>query len=145
MSELLKNTEKLVEQFNQSIRDDLSFKNIDDTGEAASSMRIEVNENKNSVTSYGIFYMYYLDKGRGPGKFPPVNVITDWAVNKPVEISPYLIGRKIAREGTEIFKNSSKGIELDNKRKELLNKLKQESPKWAKQDLLVKMKGINKI
>jgi len=145
MSELLYNTEKLVEQFNQSIRDDLSSKGIDNTQEAANSMRIEVNERKNSVTSYGIFYMYYLDKGRAPGRFPPVDVITEWAVNKPVEISPYLIGRKIAREGTEIFKNSSKGIELDKKRKALLDELNREAPRWAKQDLLVKMKGINKI
>jgi len=145
MSELLTNTVKVVEKFNDEVRNDLSSKGIDNTREASNSIRIEVDENRKSVKSVGIGYLYYLDKGRAPGKFPPPDVIEAWTTSKPVEISPYLVGRKIAREGTEIFKNSSKGIELDKKRKSLLDELNREAPKWAKQDLLVKMKGINKI
>ena len=146
MSVLIDNTIKLVEKFNDEIRSDLSSKGIDNTREASNSMRIEVKVQgtKINIISSGIDYMYYLDKGRRPGKFPPVSVIEDWVANKPVEINPYLVGRKIAREGTAIFRDSSKGIELDKKRKALLDELNREAPKWAKQDLLIKIKTGNK-
>lgn len=57
-------------------------------------------------------YWDYVEKGRRPGKFPPVNRIREWISVKPVRPYPdsrgklptvdqltYLIGRKIAREG----------------------------------------------
>ncbi|NIV13657.1 MAG: hypothetical protein GWN62_20965, partial [Aliifodinibius sp.] len=73
MSELIDNTVRLVEEFNQQIRSDLNSKGIDNTGEASRSMRIEVEQigTKVNIRSLGIDYMYYLDQGRAPGKFPP--------------------------------------------------------------------------
>ena len=57
-------------------------------------------------------YWYYVDEGRKPGKFPPVNAIRNWILDKPVSFRPingkipslkqqtYLIGRSIAEKGT---------------------------------------------
>lgn len=59
-------------------------------------------------------YWYYVEKGRKAGKFPPVENIMRWIKVKPVLPRPlkngklpsekqlaYLIGRKIADEGTQ--------------------------------------------
>ena len=147
MSELIDNTVLAVEQFNNEIKDDLSSKGIDDTREAANSIRVETSEQgtKISIASIGIDYLYYLDQGRGPGKFPPVDKIEAWVANKPVDINPFLVGRKIAREGTTIFRDHSKGIMLDEKRQALLADLKQKAPEWAKQDILVRLKTPKRI
>ena len=141
MSELIENTVLLVEAFNDEIRNDLSSKGIDSSGQAANSIRI--TKTSNSVTSFGIDYLYYLDKGRGPGKFPPPESIKKWVESKPVPVHPFVIGRKIAREGTEIFKDNSKGIELDKKRDDLTNKIKQNAPLWAKNDILKQIRVLN--
>ena len=59
-------------------------------------------------------YWYYVDNGRRPGKFPPPNKIREWIQVKPVipyeakngrvptvDQLTFLIGRKIANEGTD--------------------------------------------
>lgn len=58
-------------------------------------------------------YWRWVEYGRGPGKFPPLNKILNWIEVKPVLPRPvngitpsnrqlaYLIGRKIAREGID--------------------------------------------
>lgn len=59
-------------------------------------------------------YWKYAENGRGPGKFPPIDAIKNWIQVKPVVPVPdlrgripttnqlaFLIGRKIAREGTQ--------------------------------------------
>ena len=58
-------------------------------------------------------YWKWVENGRGPGKYPPPEAIRRWIEVKPVNISPingrmpsveqvgFLIGRKIAEEGTE--------------------------------------------
>lgn len=110
-----------VEKFNDSIRDALNSKNISNTGEAARSLL--VNYGADFVQSVGIFYLEFLDTGRGSGKFPPREPIEKWVQSK-LGISSsdsqfngivYVIQRKIARLGTEIFRNNSKGIELNKK------------------------------
>lgn len=59
-------------------------------------------------------YWYYVENGRGPGKFPPIDKILEWVRIKPVipysdsrgrlpteEQLAFLIARKIAEQGTE--------------------------------------------
>ena len=145
MSELIQNTVKIIEEFNSDVKTDLQTKGIDNSRKASDSIRIVIDQNNNKIQSVGVDYLYYLDKGRGPGKFPPPNVIEDWTRTKPVEIDPFLVGRKIAREGTDIFRDPRRGIMLDEKRQKVMQLLKQNAPKWAKQDLLIQMKGVNKI
>lgn len=51
--------------------------------------------------------LYYIEEGRGSGKFPPTPKIEDWVKRKITTDLPrvkeltFLIGRKIAEEGTE--------------------------------------------
>ena len=59
-------------------------------------------------------YWKWVEEGRGPGKFPPLDKIEEWIRIKPIAPYPdsrgivpsnsqlaFLIGRKIAEEGTE--------------------------------------------
>lgn len=110
-----------VEKFNNSIRDALDSKNISNTREAARSIYIDYGEN--FVRSIGIFYLEFLDTGRAHGKFPPREPIAEW-VQSRFGLSPgnsefdgivFVIQRKIAQLGTEIYLNKGKGIELSEK------------------------------
>lgn len=115
MSKTTEIVRTVLNNFNKSIKDAIDSKGLSNTGKAKDSLRIEVKETLNKVNgkSIGVDYLEVLNTGRGPGKFPPPNKIEAWTETKPVEIDPFLVGRKIAREGTEIFKDKSKGIELD--------------------------------
>lgn len=75
---------------------------------------IEVGEDYFKVSISLADYWQYLEKGRGPGKFPPVDKIKEWIEVKPINPTPlsngktpsveqlsFLISRKIANEGTE--------------------------------------------
>ena len=75
---------------------------------------IEVGEDYFKVSISLADYAWYLENGRGPGKFPPVDKIKEWIEVKPVNPTPlsngktpsveqlsFLISRKIANEGTE--------------------------------------------
>ena len=75
---------------------------------------IEVGEDYFKVSISLADYWQYSEKGRGPGKFPPVDKIKEWIEVKPVNPTPlsngktpsveqlsFLISRKIANEGTE--------------------------------------------
>jgi len=71
-------------------------------------------------------YFKYLIYGRGPGKFPPVDKMTDWVEANPDVLARarqvykyltaqqlgFLIGRKISKDGTDIFSGKKPGIDL---------------------------------
>jgi len=64
------------------------------------------------VEYFGLDYTEYLTKGRKNGGFPPINVIRKWIDDKGItpkdniskDSLAFLIARKIAREGTNYFK-----------------------------------------
>lgn len=86
------------------------------TGTLVQSVRYEIQDGDSSFT-VGLNleeYWKYVEKGRGAGKFPPIDNIMKWIETKPVLPRPlkngklptekqlaFLIGRKIATEGTE--------------------------------------------
>ncbi len=119
MSGIIDNIIIEVEKFNDSIKVTLNSKNISNTGEAARSLRVQ--SDNDSVQSLGIFYLEFLDTGRGPGKYPPFEPIMQWAVQKTGQPREELyalvkyVQKKISDLGTEIFLNNSKGIELNEK------------------------------
>tara|TARA_R110002167_G_scaffold81296_2_gene222669 strand:+ start:4291 stop:4758 length:468 start_codon:yes stop_codon:yes gene_type:complete len=102
----------LSDEFEQ-IRFDL-IKRYDELGMRASGdfeKSLEVKQNKLSAELWGNHYIEQLVNGREPGKFPPIAAIEKWIGDKGIsafDISvsslAFLIARKIAREGTEIFK-----------------------------------------
>ena len=75
---------------------------------------IEIGEDSFKVSVSLADYWKYVENGRGPGKFPPIDKIREWIEVKPVQITPdmngkvptveqvsFLISRKIANEGTD--------------------------------------------
>lgn len=86
------------------------------TGKFADSLEVEVEQNGSMITARlsGAAYGIQLSEGRAPGQMPPTQAIEDWIRVKGItnrletEISisslAFLIARKIAREGTEYFK-----------------------------------------
>ena len=75
---------------------------------------VKRNDDEFTVTINLEDYWYYVENGRGPGKFPPIDKILEWIRVKPVipytdsrgrlpteEQLAFLIARKIANEGTE--------------------------------------------
>lgn len=117
---LIKNVRKALDQTWQSKSYSGQIKSGAGPKRATSSLynnisyEIEYDENQ-LPESFVIFmedYWYWVDRGRRPGSFPPLNDIRGWILNKPVNFGPidgriptldqqvYLIGRSIAEKGT---------------------------------------------
>jgi hypothetical protein len=98
------------------------------------------------VRLWAIEYLEFLSTGRGPGKHPPPDDMRDWVRTKlgiteesPQNAAAFLTGRKIAQEGTAIFKDNSKGIEFEEKLEAMIIVMKKE--------ILLNIKGniLNRI
>lgn len=107
---LKKYGEELISLYRQK----LSSYNIDATGKLGNTLNFIIKENDDLYElSLDIQdYWIYVEEGRRPGKFPPIDNIREWIRIKPVlptgfagklpstEQLTYLIGRKIAQKGT---------------------------------------------
>lgn len=104
--------EALEEQY----REQIANKNAFASGRLFDSVKsiIETDDKAFEVSLSLEEYWKYVEEGRGPGKFPPLDKIEEWIRIKPVAPYPdsqgrvptvkqlaFLIGRKIAEEGTE--------------------------------------------
>lgn len=106
-------TANILKQEFDSLKNDLIAKH-QALGMKASGKWIESLENRSKGLSgqlWGEAYTEQLVNGRKPGKFPPIKMIEKWIYDKgitPNGISysslAFLIARKIAKEGTEYFK-----------------------------------------
>ncbi len=136
--------ESLVEE----IRSRLSKKDINNTGQASASLNYNSTDTKLEIR--GERYIGALDKGRRPGKFPPVQVIRDWVAQKlgiggaENNSIAYLIGRKIAREGTTIYQDNSRGIELESVKEIGIRKIKQNISDMILKDIKSKVMDLSK-
>lgn len=107
--------EEFADAFIQNARDGLQANNSIATGELYDSFEkiIEIDDEHFSVKVSLADYWTYVENGRGPGKFPPIDKIRNWVEIKPITIEPglngktpsveqvsFLIARKIANEGT---------------------------------------------
>jgi len=112
--------------FIQLARNDLGANGSNASFALNDSMRTIVNifDDRMEVDIELEDYWYYVEHGRKPGKFPPVNKIKEWITVKPVMPYPdkkgriptvdqlaFLIGRKISKEGTEAKPFFEKNIE----------------------------------
>lgn len=104
--------EVLAEAYREQIADTNAFA----SGKLFDSVRhiVEVNDTTIELSLSLEEYWKWVEEGRAPGKFPPLNKIEDWIRIKPIAPYPdakgkvpsneqlaFLIGRKIARKGTE--------------------------------------------
>ena len=119
-------TAKHLNQLSSKIKETLASKGIDNSGSASGSLEIS------GPKLLGNDYLYYLDQGRRPGKFPPS--LIGWIRSKlglegrEAKQVDFLVRRKISREGTEIYKDKSKGIQLDTLVNEMVDNLTKELP-----------------
>ncbi|KKB55321.1 hypothetical protein [Parabacteroides gordonii] len=94
--------------------------NIDSTGRRASgrtsgSMHTDVSENRGIL--FGRMAFETLETGRKPGKVPAgfYQIIKQWVIDKGISFDSqsernsfaYLVSRKIAREGTQLYRMGS--------------------------------------
>lgn len=137
MDELMKFThlEQVLKEYGQEIenlyRDRLKKDNKVASGELINKLRFMYHHHgfKYEVSLYLKDYWYYIEHGRNPGKFPPVDKILEWIEIKPVLPYPdkngklptpnqlaYLIGRKIATEGIDAGNQLSDTLDEINER-----------------------------
>lgn len=112
------------------------------SGELQDTMSFKITQNGSSfeVVFNMLSYWEYVEYGRPPGGFPYIESIADWIEIKPIIPQPtvlpngatsiptpnqlvFLIGRKIAEEGTE--GNGVLEKTVDNFREQLLVELRQ--------------------
>ena len=107
----------VLEIIRKRIIDDQSAKKIKSSGASAQSLQIqEINRGGQLV---GDDYFQQQIAGRRPGKFPPIKAILSWIDEKglnPVGISKrslaYVISRKIAQSGTDIFRKKRPALDV---------------------------------
>lgn len=106
------------EEFVKQLRSQFDSKGLNDTEKAKDSISFKVKDNKLSID--GLLRVVVLVTGRKGGKFPPVDLIRGW-VERKLGITDekernnvaFLISRKIAQEGTDIFTGKAKGLEIE--------------------------------
>lgn len=103
------------QHFVKLYRDNLTLADAVASGDLAKSLKYEVKSGSSfvAVDVSLLDYWYYVEHGRKPGKFPPLNAIERWIrVRRIVPYAnngkvptvrqlAYLIARKIARVGTK--------------------------------------------
>lgn len=116
LSEFLATLDEYAEKAKELYKRKLTDKEINASYKLLNSVETTVKRGDDTftVTINLEDYWYYVENGRGPGKFPPIDKILEWIRIKPVipysdsrgrlpteEQLAFLISRKIANEGTE--------------------------------------------
>lgn len=113
--------------FIQRIKERMSERNLNDTGEGAASLSYKVEGNKLIIE--GVARLLFLEFGRRAGTYPPKDVIEAWVRRKlnvedsEVKSVAFLIARKIFEKGTDILTDKTKGLQLEIIIDELNNEL----------------------
>jgi hypothetical protein len=94
------------------------FGAINASGNLEASVRFELTDT--TLTFYAANYWPYADAGREPGKFPPIENIMQWILDKgiqstdiPLKSQAFLIARKIAETGTIAYQQGGTHIIAD--------------------------------
>lgn len=121
-------TSKHLNNLKSKLQETISSKGMGNTGGAYDSLEVKGNQ------LLGNDYIYYLDQGRRPGKFPPVKNMQEWVSQKlglqgnEMKRAAYAIGLSMKENGTKIYQDKSKGIQLENLVNEMLEDLYKELP-----------------
>ena len=108
---------KAGDKFVQGLQKQFDVLGLNDTRAASSALSSKVSGSKLEIQ--GLLRTVVLVSGRGPGKFPPIQPIRDWVRRKlnveesEVDGVAFVIARKIAREGTDIFTGKAKGLQIE--------------------------------
>jgi hypothetical protein len=137
----------LLNEIREAYIKDQKDKGIRASGKSAESLRIETKNNQGAL--YGAKYFIQQMVGRKPGKFPPIDDILDWMRVK--NISPkdtktterqlaFLIARKIANSGTDIFLGRRPGLDIDDQIKSIVQEWKKGFAKELKGEIITTLK-----
>lgn len=115
-----KNLKEALDAYGQVLEDEyreqIADKDAFASGRLFDSVKhiVQVNDTAIELSLELEDYWKWVEEGRAPGKFPPLDKIEEWIRVKPVAPYPdskgkvpsneqlaFLIGRKIAQEGTE--------------------------------------------
>ena len=119
--------QKAGDEFVLAIQKEMVEKNLNATGEGSASLSALATPNKIVISA--VARLLFLVYGRSSGKPPPVEVIIPWVERKlnvpaeQVESVAWAIVKKIAKEGTAIFSDRAKGLELEIILADLYDKL----------------------
>jgi hypothetical protein len=112
MEDLIK---KLLNDIKSDLTQDQVAKGLTASGASASSL--EVTKDGELLGAESFYYQIY---GRAPGRFPPIQNILDWIEAKRIDTGDiskkslaFLIARKIAREGTRIYRGEAPGLDFE--------------------------------
>lgn len=120
----MSNTSSLTEFFLRVIKDLESEAAAKGQKFPIDKLRFETDELGGQL--FAPSYVQYIFLGRGPGKFPPPDRMTAWVEANPDVLARakqvfkyltskslgYLIGRKIAREGTDVFSGKKQAMDF---------------------------------
>lgn len=133
--------ENIVAKFAEAYKQQLISDGKKATGNLINSVRGYV-EYKGTILSVVIDvadYWRYVEYGRKPGKFPPIDKIRQWIKVKPVLPRPgkngklptenqlaFLISRKIAKKGIPATHSLSKTVNSFNLRSQIMKELERQ-------------------
>lgn len=116
LQNFLSTLDEYAEKAKELYKRKLTDKEINASYKLLNSVETTVKRNDDEfvVTIHLEDYWYYVENGRKPGRFPPIDKILEWIRIKPVipysdsrgrlpteEQLAFLISRKIAEQGTE--------------------------------------------
>ncbi len=86
-----------------SIVSDMNSNNSNSSSKLASSLTVDTFGTAELVggSLSGEDYWKFFDKGRKPGKMPPISPIEKWVKNKGIDVSAWAIAKSIAKKGTK--------------------------------------------
>lgn len=127
----------VLEVIRKRIIQDQQAKHIRASGKSAQSLKIE--EVRNGGQLIGSDYFQQQITGRKPGKFPPIKPILQWIDDKGLSLDKitkkglaFIIARKIAEKGTDIFRKKRSGLEVNEIVNQSLPSLKDQLIKAGK-------------
>lgn len=119
--------QEIGDELVRRLRSEMERKNLNDTGRASDSLEAEAKPDR--LLIWGLARVLFLEFGRASGKFPPVDLIQGW-VERKLGVSSdeskgvaFVIARKIANEGTTIFNDKAKGLQIELILQEMYNEL----------------------
>lgn len=140
--------EKAIDQIIVRIPQDQEAKGIRTTGQSANSLRKQMHADGGDVL--GSEYIYFQIHGRRPGKQPPLMPIIEWIESKGLELVDitvkglaFVIARKIAKVGTDIWRGIREGLDLHTIVKEEVATVGKDIGKNAVEELLAAFRSLN--
>lgn len=108
---------KAGDEFVNDLRKQFTALGLNDTHKAEKALSSSVS--KGTLKIDGLLRTVVLITGRKNGKFPPLEPIEKWAIRKlgvdekEAKGIAFVIARKIAKKGTDIYTGKSKGLQIE--------------------------------